>query len=77
MYANAWVLERTVPEHYALVTTNRRQVDVKAEITHKHDAEIFAEIFALLGHGHQQALPAGPTTISLPEGAAQVVRPRP
>ncbi len=70
MYANAWVLERTVPQHFALVTTNRREVDFKAEITHKNEVEAFAELYALLGHGHQQALPAKPDIIELPEGNA-------
>ena len=72
MYANAWVLERTVPQHFALVTTSRREVDFKAEITHKNEVEAFAELYALLGHRHQQALPAGAQTIELPEGNAGV-----
>ena len=72
MYANAWVLERTIPEEFALVTTNRREVDIKAEVVHKSEVEAFAELYALLGHGHQQELPAGPKTIQLPERNAVV-----
>ena len=67
MYANAWVLERTVPEHYALVTTNRKEIDAKVEVTHKSEVEAFAQLYALLGHGPQEALPAGQKTVELPE----------
>ena len=75
MIANFWVLERTVPEHYALVTTNRKEIDVKAEITHKSEVEAFAELYALLGHGHQQALPDGQQVIELPEGDVETIDP--
>ena len=75
MFPTAWLLERTVPEHYALVTTNRREVDVKAEIKHSHEVEAFAQLFALLGHGHQQALPPGEKIITLPEGDAVAIDP--
>ena len=57
---NAWMLERTVPEHYALVATNRREVDVKAEITHKHEVELLAEAFAVLGRQPLRQAPVLP-----------------
>ena len=46
MYANAWVLERKAPQHYALVTTNRKEVDAKVEVTHKQQAQLLTEAFA-------------------------------
>jgi len=70
MYANAWVLERTAPQHHALVTTNRKEIDAKVEVTHQSEVEAFAQLYALLGHGPQEALPAGQNTITLPEGDA-------
>ena len=70
MYANAWVLERSVPELFALVTTNRKEIEAKVEVNHTSEVEAFAQLFALLGHGRQQALPAGQQTINLPEGDA-------
>ena len=72
MYANAWVLERTVPEHYALVTTNGKETDAKVEVTHKHQAQLLAEAFALLGPANP-ALPAGRHTITLPERDKTVI----
>lgn len=75
MIANAWLLERTVPEHFALVTTNRKEIDAKVEVTHKSEVEAFAELYALLGHGHQQALPDGQQIIHLPEGDVETIDP--
>ena len=74
MCSTAWMLERSEPEHYSLVTTNRREVDIKVEITHKHEAELLAEAFAILGPATPQ-LPAGQGTITLPEGHAVPVDP--
>ena len=68
---NAWILERRWPEEYALVPTNRRQLDVKAEITHKHEVEALAEAFAILGPANP-ALIAGKQTVVLPESDAVV-----
>ena len=72
MYANAWVLERTDPEHYALVTTNRKQIDAKVEVTHKQQAQLLAEAFAILGPANP-ALPAGRHTITKPERDTAVI----
>ena len=69
MFATAWMLERSEPEHFALVTTNRRKIDIKAEISHKHEAELLAEAFAILGPPNPK-LTAPPQTITLPEGDA-------
>ena len=64
-----------MPEHNALVTTNREEIDAKVEVTHKSEVEAFAELFALLGHGHQQALPDGEQIIELPEGDVETIDP--
>lgn len=72
IYANAWVLERAVPVHYALVTANRKEIDVKVEATQKQQAQLLAEAFAILGPANP-ALPAGQRTITLPEGDKTVI----
>lgn len=69
---NGWILERRWPEEYALVTTNRRQVDVKAEITQKHEVEALAEALAILGPANP-ALIAGKQTVVLLESDAVVI----
>ena len=73
-FPNAWFLERTMPENYALVTTNRRQVDVKAEVTHKHEVKLLAEAFSILGPANPAQLAEKPT-ITLPDGDAVPVDP--
>ena len=48
--ALAWLLERTCPEHFALVAVRRNGFDAKAAPEPSEVAKLLAEAFALLGH---------------------------
>ena len=68
MFANAWMLERTQPEHYSLVTQVRQKTEVTAEIKHTHKLDSFQQLINILAPKETTPqLPAGPPTITLPE----------